>query len=237
MTEPPSKDPAAAWRDLVAQWEKNLNELANRAMGSDEFAKSMNQAVNLSAGMQNSMSDAMGRYLASLNLPSRAEMIDFGERLPLAYRPCKDLVELLQGGVHGLANRPDPFQPEPRLDEIRLDPQPFQGIRSRPVEPPRHRSAVGVESGDLGRFLGRALGQEPNEAVAERLVFADQSLDCALASARMRVEGVQGHTRDGLGLGNRIAADAGRTAALNLQPDQWNQDDERLRGFPCGQYD
>ncbi len=143
MTDPPSKDPAAAWRDLVAQWEKNLNELANRAMGSDEFAKSMNQAVNLSAGMQNSMSDAMGRYLASLNLPSRAEMIDFGERLPLAYRPCKDLVELLQGGVHGLANRPDPFQPEPRLDEIRLDPQPLQRIRLRPID----RDACDTKSG------------------------------------------------------------------------------------------
>src|SRR5262249_23238540 len=37
--------------------------------------------------------------------------------------------------------------------------------------------------------------------------------------------------------GNGIAADAGRTAALKLQPDQWNQDDERFRGFPCGQHD
>ncbi len=31
-----------------------------------------------------------------------------------------DLVELVQGCVHGLAHRPDPFQPEPRPDEIRL---------------------------------------------------------------------------------------------------------------------
>ena len=66
MAESPSKDPAAAWRDLVTQWEKNLNELANRTMGSDEFAKSVNQAVGLSAGMQSSLSEAMGRYLASL---------------------------------------------------------------------------------------------------------------------------------------------------------------------------
>jgi hypothetical protein len=81
MVEPPSKDPAAAWRDLVTQWEKNLNELANRTMGSDEFSKAINQAVGLSAGMQSSLSEAMGRYLASLNLPSRAEMAGIGERL------------------------------------------------------------------------------------------------------------------------------------------------------------
>jgi phage-related protein len=80
MAEPPSKDPAAGWRDLVAQWEKNLNELANRTMGSDEFSKAINQAVGLSAGMQSSLSEAMGRYLASLN-PSRAEMAGIGERL------------------------------------------------------------------------------------------------------------------------------------------------------------
>jgi hypothetical protein len=42
MAEPSSKDPAAAWQNLVAQWEKSLNALANRTMGSDEFSKSIN---------------------------------------------------------------------------------------------------------------------------------------------------------------------------------------------------
>jgi hypothetical protein len=81
MAEPPSKDPGAVWRDLVTQWEKNLNELANRTMGSDEFSKSMNRALSLSAGMQSSLQEAMARYLASLNLPSRTEMEGIGERL------------------------------------------------------------------------------------------------------------------------------------------------------------
>jgi len=55
VAEPSSKDPAATWQDLVAQWEKNLNALANRTMGSDDFSKSINQAVSLSAGMQSSL--------------------------------------------------------------------------------------------------------------------------------------------------------------------------------------
>ena len=95
--EPPSKDPAAAWRDLVGQWEKNLNELANRTMGSDEFSKAINQAMGLSAGVQSSLSEAMGRYLASLNLPSRAEMTSIGERL--------QAIEERLDRIHGLLQR------------------------------------------------------------------------------------------------------------------------------------
>src|SRR6266480_4876804 len=44
-----------------------------------------------------------------------------------------DLIELVQGGVHGLANRPDPIQLEPGSNEIRLDPQPLQRLRLRPI--------------------------------------------------------------------------------------------------------
>jgi hypothetical protein len=84
--EPLSKDPAAAWRDLVAQWEKNVNE----------FSKAVNQAMGLSAGMQSSLSEAMGRYLASLNLPSRTEMAGIGERLNAIEERLDRVLTLLQ---------------------------------------------------------------------------------------------------------------------------------------------
>jgi hypothetical protein len=96
VAESSSKDPAAAWQDLVAQWEKNLNELANRTMGSDEFSKSINRAMSLSAGMQNSLGEVMGRYLASLNLPSRAEMTSIGERLQAIEERLDRIHALLQ---------------------------------------------------------------------------------------------------------------------------------------------
>lgn len=113
MAEPPSKDPAAAWRDLVAQWEKNLNELANRAMGSDEFSKAVNQAMGLSAGMQSSLSEAMGRYLASLNLPSRAEMTSIAERLYAIEERLERIHGLLQrsAGVAEPAAAPTSAKP------------------------------------------------------------------------------------------------------------------------------
>ncbi len=125
MAEPPSKDPAAAWRDLVAQWEKNLNELANRTMGSDEFSKAINQAMGLSAGMQSSLSEAMGRYLASLNLPSRAEMAGIGERLHAIEERLDRVLTLLQspadaakpGGAAVAAKPPRTKRPPDRGEE------------------------------------------------------------------------------------------------------------------------
>jgi hypothetical protein len=96
VAEPSSKDPTAAWQDLVAQWEKNLNALANRTMGSDEFSKSINQAMSLSAGMQSSLGELVGRYLASLNLPSRTEMTSIGERLQAIEDRLERIHALLQ---------------------------------------------------------------------------------------------------------------------------------------------
>jgi hypothetical protein len=81
MAERPTMDPAAMWRDAVAQWEKGLNELSNRAMASDEFSRGMNQTTGLVVGMQQSFAEAMGRTLAGLNMPSRADIAALGERL------------------------------------------------------------------------------------------------------------------------------------------------------------
>jgi hypothetical protein len=81
MAERSTPDPAAIWRDLVSQWEKGVNELANKAMGSAEFSRAMNQATSGSLGLQQSLGDLIGKYLMALNLPSRAEMVSIGERL------------------------------------------------------------------------------------------------------------------------------------------------------------
>ncbi len=81
MAERSTTDPAAIWRELVSQWEKGVNELANKAMGSAEFNRAMNQATSGSIGLQQSLGDLIGKYLTALNLPSRAEMVSIGERL------------------------------------------------------------------------------------------------------------------------------------------------------------
>lgn len=81
MTGQTPLDPTAVWRDAVAQWEKSINEVANQTMGSPEFAKSMHGAMGTSLTAQKSIGDLMGRYLTSMNLPSRDEVAALGERL------------------------------------------------------------------------------------------------------------------------------------------------------------
>jgi hypothetical protein len=74
-------DPAAAFRELVSQWEKGINEFASRTMNSDEFSQAMNKATTASTTMQQQLGELIGRYLLTLNLPSRSEMMNIAERL------------------------------------------------------------------------------------------------------------------------------------------------------------
>jgi hypothetical protein len=74
-------DPLAPWRDLVSQWEKNVNALANKTMASDEYSQSMHGAMSTTLKLQEAMRDAMAAYLANANLPSRTEVLAIAERL------------------------------------------------------------------------------------------------------------------------------------------------------------
>jgi hypothetical protein len=74
-------DPLALWRDMVSQWEKSVNSLANASMQSDQFSGSMNQMMKVLLQAQTTVGDVMVKYLATLNLPSRADLLSLGEQL------------------------------------------------------------------------------------------------------------------------------------------------------------
>jgi hypothetical protein len=69
------------WRKFVSDWEKSVNDLANQAMATEEFGRSMNQFSGASVDFQKSFGTIIARYLTNLNLPSRTEMVDISERL------------------------------------------------------------------------------------------------------------------------------------------------------------
>jgi len=81
MPDKPSLDPLGLWRDMVTQWERGVNEVANRAMGSDEFSRAMHQVTSLTLRMQQTMGEAMNKSLQALNLPSRADFNALHERI------------------------------------------------------------------------------------------------------------------------------------------------------------
>src|SRR3954463_11669253 len=76
-----SNDPVAMWQSMLGEMEKGFNTFAGQAMASPEFSKVMNQIGSVGAGAQKQLGELMEKYLASMNLPSRAMMIGLGERL------------------------------------------------------------------------------------------------------------------------------------------------------------
>ena len=81
MAEKPNLDPLSLWREMLGQWERGLNSVANQAMGSDEFSRAMHQVTAMSLRMQQTVGDAFGKSLQAMNLPSRADLISIAERL------------------------------------------------------------------------------------------------------------------------------------------------------------
>jgi hypothetical protein len=81
MPEQPSLDPMNLWRDMLTQWERGLNSVANQAMGSNEFSRAMHQVTALSLRMQQTAGDAMGKSLQAMNLPTRSDILELAERV------------------------------------------------------------------------------------------------------------------------------------------------------------
>ena len=112
MAEPP-KDPLALWRDMLGQWEKSVNTLANQTMASEDYSRSMNGALSLSIKMQESMRDAMTAYLAQMNVPSRTDVARLDERLGAVELKLDRLIALVErsGGAGGATRPADAARP------------------------------------------------------------------------------------------------------------------------------
>jgi polyhydroxyalkanoic acid synthase PhaR subunit len=77
----PAFDPFAAWRDWLDQAERQLNSFFNQVMGTEQYARALGQFNDLSLNLQKNMGEAMSRYFASLNLPTREDLAALGQRL------------------------------------------------------------------------------------------------------------------------------------------------------------
>jgi hypothetical protein len=111
-------DPAELWRTMLGEMEKGFNAFANQAMATPEFSKAMNAAGGASAGAQRQFGDLMERYLSGMNMPSRAQIVDFGERLATIERDLGEIKSMLRQ-VHRLA---DPASQRPRPPRTRKPP-------------------------------------------------------------------------------------------------------------------
>jgi hypothetical protein len=108
-----SNDPVAIWQNMIGEMEKGFNAFANQAMTSPEFSKVVNQVGGVSAGAQKQLGDLMEKYLVSMNLPSRAQMVSMAERLQGIEGQLNEIKALLHQ-VHGNSGTPgSPSAPKP----------------------------------------------------------------------------------------------------------------------------
>jgi hypothetical protein len=76
-----TRDPGAFLRDLLGQWEGIANQFGTELMKSGEFARTVHGASSASMKAQEVAKDAMGKALATANIPSREEILSLGERM------------------------------------------------------------------------------------------------------------------------------------------------------------
>ena len=81
MAEQKPFDFTEFFREFVTQWERDMDSLANRLMGTEEYSRTMNEAQRVQTRLQKSFSDFMGEQLARFNVPSRDEVVHLGESL------------------------------------------------------------------------------------------------------------------------------------------------------------
>jgi len=111
-----SNDPIAIWQTMFGEMEKGFNAFANKAMESPEFSKVVNQVGGVSASAQKQLGEVMEKYLVSMNLPSRAQMVGMAERLQGIEGQLNEIKALLHQVVRNDPNAPEgghPSAPRP----------------------------------------------------------------------------------------------------------------------------
>jgi len=95
-----ANDPVQVWHTMLAEMEKGFNAMATQVMGTEQFSRVTHQLTGASVGAQKTVGDLMERYLVAMNLPSRAQMVSFGERLNAIEGQLNEIKALLNR-VHG----------------------------------------------------------------------------------------------------------------------------------------
>jgi hypothetical protein len=79
--DPSTFDPFTAWRDWLAQFERQVNAFFNEQMATDGYNRFMAQISQLSLNGQKTMGDMAARSMSALNLPTREDWDALSKRM------------------------------------------------------------------------------------------------------------------------------------------------------------
>ncbi|TAI63846.1 hypothetical protein [Bradyrhizobium sp. Leo170] len=115
-------DPAVIWQRMIGELEKGFNSFANQAMGTPEFSRLMNQAGGVAAGAQKQFVELMEKYLVSMNLPSRAQLVGMAERLQSIEGQLNEIKALLNQMNRSAGNAESATASKPRPPRTKRPP-------------------------------------------------------------------------------------------------------------------
>ncbi|WP_213956129.1 MULTISPECIES: hypothetical protein [unclassified Variovorax] len=112
-------DPLEMWRDALAQWEGTANKVAGKQLKTEEFSKVLHTVSGATLGMQQALAKANKSMLKEMNLASRDDLTEIGERL----HRIEDMLEFLCRQVSGKApsSMPAPMPPRTRVPPTPAD--------------------------------------------------------------------------------------------------------------------
>ena len=96
MSKQTPTDPADAFRELLTQWERGFDSLANRVMGTEGFSRSMNQVQDAQLGVQKAFREFMTQNLTMVNMPTRDDLVRLAESVQDLDRRMARIEDLLQ---------------------------------------------------------------------------------------------------------------------------------------------
>ena len=99
-------NPLADLQTFITDWERRIDSVANRVMGTDEFSRGINTVQSMQLGMQRAFREAMANHLNNFNMPSRDDVIAIGETLRTLDRRVAHIEAMLeaQAGDAGQAD-------------------------------------------------------------------------------------------------------------------------------------
>lgn len=74
-------DPMRMMREWFVKSEQMYSDAMTEVMGDERFSKTTGRYMQEALHMQRMFGEAMGQYLANLNLPSRTEVVEIKERV------------------------------------------------------------------------------------------------------------------------------------------------------------
>src|SRR5579871_5013377 len=119
-----SNDPVALWQNMIGEMEKGFNAFANQAMASPQFSKALNQVGGATAGAQKQLGELMEKYLLSMNMPSRAQVVGMAERLQVIEGQLNEIKAILHQMQGNAAGSGGVFAPAPRPPRTKRPPAP-----------------------------------------------------------------------------------------------------------------